>query len=70
MPSAVRACCCCCACPRARHPPRASQDGEMVEALRPVLRGDGKRLRALEEAAGLKDGSKEQRAALKVREAN
>ncbi|KAL1498779.1 hypothetical protein AB1Y20_014086 [Prymnesium parvum] len=41
-------------------------DGEMIEALRPVLRGDGKRLKALDEAAELKDGSPAQRAALKA----
>ena len=41
-------------------------DGEMIEALRPVLRGDGKRLKALEEAAELKDGSAAQRTALKA----
>lgn len=38
----------------------------MIEALRPVLRGDGRRLRELEAAAALKEGSSEQRAALKV----
>ena len=40
-------------------------DGEMIEALRDVLRGDGKRQRELEEAAQLKEGSAEQRAALR-----
>ena len=40
-------------------------DGEMVEALRDVLRGDGKRKAELEAAAQLKEGSPEQRAALR-----
>lgn len=42
------------------------QDGELIEALRPILRGDGKRLKALDEAASFKEGSTAQRTALKV----
>lgn len=41
-------------------------DGELVEALRPVLRGDKAKLKALDQAARLEDGSAEQCAALKV----
>ena len=41
-------------------------DGELVEALRPVLRGDETKLKALDQAARLEDGSAEQCAALKV----
>jgi hypothetical protein len=41
-------------------------DGELVEALRPVLRGDKAKLKALDQAAKFEDGSAEQCAALKV----
>ena len=41
-------------------------DGELVEALRPILRGDKAKLKALDQAARLEDGSAEQCAALKV----
>ena len=39
---------------------------ELVEALRPVLRGDKAKLKALDQAARLEDGSAEQCVALKV----
>ena len=41
-------------------------DGELVEALRPVLRGDEAKLKALDEAARLENGSAEQCVALKL----
>ena len=40
-------------------------DGELVEALRPVLRGDTAKLKALDQAARLENGSAEQCVALK-----
>ena len=41
-------------------------DGELIEALRPVLRDDKAKLKALDQAARLEDGSAEQCVALQA----